>query len=86
MGGPGLAGPEGFDVADGLGGGPPDGAGVVAPQVDGDRGVGDVDGDDPSGVDAPEGDLPDTEEVTGSIPVPPTSSSMYIRIHTRCSG
>jgi hypothetical protein len=56
MGGPGLAGPVGFDAADRLGGGPADGAGVVAAQVDGDGVAGDVDGDDPPGVDAPEGE------------------------------
>ena len=47
----------GFDAADRLGGGPPDGAGVVAGQVDGDGVGGDVDGDDLAGVDTPEGDL-----------------------------
>ena len=45
-----LAGLLGFDAADRLGGGPPDGAGVLA-EVDG-HGLGsDVDGDDPAGVD-----------------------------------
>jgi hypothetical protein len=34
----------GFDAADRLGGGPPDGAGVVAGQVDGDGAGGDVGG------------------------------------------
>ena len=48
----GLAVLLGFDAADGLGGGPPDDAGVVAGQVDGDRVGGDVDGDDAPGVDA----------------------------------
>ena len=57
MGSPGLAGPVGLDAADRLGGGPPDGAGVVAAGVDGHGVVGDVDGDDLPGVDAPEGDL-----------------------------
>jgi len=47
----------GFDAADRLGGGPPDGAGVVAAQVDGDGVVGDVDGDDLPGVDPARGDL-----------------------------
>jgi hypothetical protein len=36
----------GFDAADRLGGGPADGASVVAAQVDGDGGLGDADGDD----------------------------------------
>ena len=46
----------GFDAADRLGGGPPDGAGVLA-EVDG-HGLGsDVDGDDPAGVDAAQGYL-----------------------------
>jgi hypothetical protein len=53
----GLTGLLGFDAADGLGGGPPDDAGVVAGQVDGDRIGGDVDGDDAPGVDAAQGDL-----------------------------
>jgi hypothetical protein len=39
----GLAGPVGFDAADRLGGGPADGAGVLAAQVDGDGLGGDVD-------------------------------------------
>jgi hypothetical protein len=39
-----LAGLLGFDAADRLGGGPPDGAGVVAGQVDGDGAGGDVGG------------------------------------------
>ena len=47
-----LAGLLGFDAADRLGGGPADGAGVVAAQVDGDRVSGDVDGDDAAGVNA----------------------------------
>jgi hypothetical protein len=51
----GLAGLLGFDAAGRLGGGPPDGAGVVAGQVDGDRVGGDVDGDDLPGVDAAQG-------------------------------
>lgn len=41
----GLAGPVGFDAADRLGGGPPDGASVLTVQVDGDDLGGDVDGD-----------------------------------------
>jgi len=57
MGGPGLAGPVGFDAADRLGGGPADGAHVVVAQVDGDGVLGDVDGDDAPGVDPPERDL-----------------------------
>ena len=35
MGGPGLAGPVGLDPADRLRGGPPDGTGVAAAQIDG---------------------------------------------------
>ena len=57
MGGPGLAGPVGLDAADRLGGGPSDGADVVAAEVDGHGVVGDMDGDDLPSVDAPEGDL-----------------------------
>src|SRR5215471_5592704 len=57
MGSPGLAGPVGLDAADRLGGGPQDGADIVAAEIDGDGVVGDVDGDGPPGVDAPEGDL-----------------------------
>ena len=49
----GLAGPVGLDAPDGLGGGPPDGPGVVVVQVDGDDLGSHVDGDDPPGVDAP---------------------------------
>jgi hypothetical protein len=45
-----LAGLVGLDAADGLGGGPPDGPGVLA-EVDGDRVGSDVDGDDLPGVD-----------------------------------
>ncbi len=52
-----LARPVGFDAADRLGGGPADGSGALARQVDGDGLGGDVDGDDLSGVDAAEGDL-----------------------------
>ena len=52
----GLAGPVGLDAADRLGGGPPDGAGVLA-EVDGDGLGGDVDGDDLPGVDAAESHL-----------------------------
>ena len=52
----GLAGLLGFDGADRLGGGPPDGAGVLA-EVDGDDLGGDVDGDDAPGVDPAQGDL-----------------------------
>ena len=47
----------GFDAADRLGGGPADGAGVLAVQVDGDDLGGDVDGDDLPGVDPAQGDL-----------------------------
>jgi hypothetical protein len=57
MGGHGHAGPVGFDAADRLGGGPADGAGVLAAEVDGDGVLRDVDGDDLPGVDAAEGDL-----------------------------
>src|SRR5215471_20031077 len=53
----GLAGPVGFDAADGLAGGPPDGPGVLVVEVDGDGLGGDVDGDDLPGVDAAERDL-----------------------------
>jgi hypothetical protein len=53
----GLAGLLGFDAADWLGGGPADGRGVLAVQVDGDDLGGDVDGDDAPGVDAAQGDL-----------------------------
>jgi hypothetical protein len=52
----GLAVLLGFDAADRLGGGPADGAGVLA-EVDGDDLGGDVGGDDLAGVDAPQGDL-----------------------------
>ena len=52
-----LAGLRGLDAADWLGGGPADGAGVVAGQVDGDGVGGDVDGDDAPGVDAAQGDF-----------------------------
>jgi hypothetical protein len=51
-----VAGPVGFDAADRLGAGPPDGAGVLA-EVDGDHLGGDVHGDDLPGVDAADGDL-----------------------------
>jgi hypothetical protein len=47
----------GFDAADGLGGGPPDGPHVVLAQFDGHGGVGDVDGDHAPRVEAAEGDL-----------------------------
>src|SRR5690349_22164798 len=57
MGSPGFAGPVGLDAADRLGGGPPDGASVVAAEVDGHGVVGNVDGGDLPSVDAPEGDL-----------------------------
>ena len=46
----------GFDAADRLGSGPPDGAGVL-PEVDGDDLGGDMDGDDLPGVDAAQGEL-----------------------------
>jgi len=49
-GNPGLAGPVGLDGADRLGGGPPDGAGIVAAQVDGHGVLGDMDRDDPPGI------------------------------------
>ena len=52
----GLAVLLGFDAADRLGGGPPNGAGVFA-EVDGDHLGGDVDGDDLPGVDAAQGDF-----------------------------
>jgi hypothetical protein len=54
----GLVGPVGLDAADRLGGGPPDGSGVLA-EIDGDGDglVGDVDGDDLPGVDAADRDL-----------------------------
>jgi hypothetical protein len=44
----------GFDAADRLGGGPADGAGVVAAEVDGRGVLGDVDGNDLPGRDAAE--------------------------------
>jgi hypothetical protein len=47
----------GLEAADRLGGGPVDGAGVVATEVDGHGVVVDVDGDDLPGVDPAEGDL-----------------------------
>jgi hypothetical protein len=47
----------GFEAADRLGGGPADGAGVVAAQVDRHGVVVDVNGDDLPGVDSAEGDL-----------------------------
>jgi len=49
-----LAGLVGFDAADRLGGGPPDGPGVLVGEIDGDDLGGDVDGDDLPGVDAAE--------------------------------
>ena len=62
----GLAGPVGFDAADRLAGGPPDGAGVVAAQVDGHSVLSDVDGDDAPGMDPAEGDLlPDDHDDAG---------------------
>ena len=71
MGGPGLAGPVGLDAADRLGGGPPDGAYVVAAQVDGDGVLGDVDGDDAPGVDAPERDFLPGDHDDTSVAGPP---------------
>ena len=53
----GFAGPHGSDVADGLGGGAGDGSGVVVARLDGEGGLGHVDGDDGVGVDAAEGDF-----------------------------
>jgi hypothetical protein len=49
-------GAAGLDAADRLGSGPPDGAGVLA-EVDGDDLGGDMDDDDPPGVDAAQDDL-----------------------------
>ena len=46
-----------LEAADWLGGGPADGAGVVAAQVDGHGVVVDVDGDNLPGVDPAEGDF-----------------------------
>jgi hypothetical protein len=61
----GLAGLLGFDAADRLGGGPADGAGVLA-EVDGDDLGGDVDGDDLPGVDPAQGDpLPGDHDHAG---------------------
>src|SRR5690348_8559314 len=71
MGGLGLAGAVGFDAADRLGGGPPDGAGVVAAQVNGDGVLGDVDGDDLPSVDAPEGDLLPGDHDDAGVAGPP---------------
>jgi hypothetical protein len=48
----GLAGPLGLDPADGVGGGPADGAGVVAAEVDGDGVLGNAGGDDGPRMDA----------------------------------
>ena len=62
----GLAGPVGFDAADRLGGGPPDGAGVAAAQVDCHGVFGDVAGDDAPGMNPAEGDLlPDDHDDAG---------------------
>ena len=52
-----LAGPVGFDAADRLGRGPADGAVVLVVELDRDGLGGDVDRDDPAGVDPAEGDL-----------------------------
>src|SRR5215469_6763835 len=71
MGSPGLAGPVGLDAADRLGGGPQDGADIVAAEIDGDGVVGDVDGDDPPGVDAPEGDLLPGDHDDAGVAGPP---------------
>jgi hypothetical protein len=62
----GLAGPVGLDAADRLGGGPADGAGAGGGQVDGEGVLGDVDGNDPAGVEAAQGDLlPDDHDHAG---------------------
>ena len=52
-----FAGLLGFDAADRLGGGPPDGTDIVAGQLDAEGVFGDVDGDDLVGVDPAEGDF-----------------------------
>jgi hypothetical protein len=49
--------PVGFDVTHRLGGGPWHDAGVAVGQLDGQRGLGDVDGDSAVGVDSAEGDF-----------------------------
>src|SRR5215472_714931 len=71
MGSPGLAGPVGLDAADRLGGGPEDAADIVAAEIDGDGVVGDVDGDDPPGVDAAEGDLLPGDHDDAGVAGPP---------------
>src|SRR5262249_61820285 len=70
----GLAGPLGLDPADWVGGGPADGAGVVAAQLDGDGVFGDVDGDDAPGVDAPEGDFLSGDHDDAGVAGPPLGS------------
>src|SRR5262249_54860083 len=75
----GLAGPLGLDPADRVGGGPADGAGVVAAQVDGDGVPGDVDGDDAPGVDAPEGDLLPSDHDDAGVAGPPLHGHRFGR-------
>src|ERR1700741_4044492 len=77
----GLAGPVGFDAADRLGGGPPDGSGVLVVEVDGDGLVGDVDGDDLPGVDPAEGDLlPGDHDHAGVAGPPPRSAQAWSQV------
>jgi hypothetical protein len=52
-----LTGLLGFDAADRLGGGPPDGTDIVAGQLDAEGVLGNVDGDDLASVDPAECDF-----------------------------
>jgi len=67
----------GFEAADRLGGGRSDGAGVLAAQVDGDGGVGDVDGDGLPGVDAAEGDLLPSDHDDAGVASDPLGSDRF---------
>jgi hypothetical protein len=64
-----------FDAADRLGCDPPDGAGVIAAEVDGHGVLGDVHGDDLPGVDAAEGDLLSDDHDDAGIAGPARRSS-----------
>jgi hypothetical protein len=61
----------GPDAAARLGGGPPDGAHVVAAQVDSDGVLGDVHGDHAPGVDAAQGDLLPGDHDDAGVAGPP---------------